>query len=144
MSTFRRCSRPGCGRPAVATLSYAHAESTAFIGPLAPTSSPHAWDLCEKHAASVSVPVGWQLVTVEEDDFFDDEDLTALAEAVREAGRNTSGLQINPSTQGDEEAQYKDGGGRHRREGHPALRKRADSADPTTRRAHLHVVRDSE
>ncbi|MGX6515446.1 MAG: DUF3499 family protein, partial [Corynebacterium amycolatum] len=29
MSVFRRCCRPGCGKPAVATLTYAYAESTA-------------------------------------------------------------------------------------------------------------------
>ncbi|MDH4657523.1 DUF3499 domain-containing protein [Corynebacterium pyruviciproducens] len=94
MNTFRRCCRPGCGRPAVATLSYAYSESTAYLGPLAPTSNPHMWDLCEKHAESIRPPVGWTLLKYEDlgFDYEEDDDLTALAEAVREAGRTQTGL----------------------------------------------------
>lgn len=109
VNTYRRCCRPGCGRPAVATLIYAYAESTAVVGPLAPVQDPHAWDLCERHSAHITAPVGWELVRVEEVDIDDDldefgdfdelglqgmdeADLTALAAAVREAGRVTTGL----------------------------------------------------
>ncbi|WP_026157145.1 DUF3499 domain-containing protein [Corynebacterium capitovis] len=102
MNTFRRCCRPGCGRPAVATLIYAYAESTAVVGPLAPVQEPHAWDLCERHSAHITAPVGWDMVRVEHVDIddiddealeeLDEEDLTALAVAVREAGRVTTGL----------------------------------------------------
>ncbi|MGZ7495982.1 DUF3499 domain-containing protein [Corynebacterium sp. ZY180755] len=90
MNPIRRCSRPGCGKPAVATLTYAYAQSTAVVGPLVRNSDPHSWDLCEHHASRITAPRGWELVHV--DDVEDDEDLTALAEAVREAGRTTSGL----------------------------------------------------
>lgn len=83
----------------MATLVYAYAESTAVIGPLAPAPDPHAWDLCERHSSHITAPVGWELVRVEhveitddELDAMDDNDLTALAEAVREAGRVTTGL----------------------------------------------------
>lgn len=83
----------------MATLVYAYADSTAVIGPLAPAPDPHAWDLCEHHASHITAPVGWELVRVEEVDITDDEleamdeeDLTALANAVREAGRVTTGL----------------------------------------------------
>ena len=84
MNQFRRCSRPGCGQPAVATLTYAYAQSTAFIGPLKSNNDPHSWDLCEHHAARITAPLGWELLRV--DDFEEDEELTALAEAVREGG----------------------------------------------------------
>lgn len=99
MNVYRRCCRPGCGRPAVATLIYAYADSTAVIGPLAPTPDPHAWDLCERHSAHITAPVGWEMVRVEHveldpNDDAEDEtnDITALAAAVREAGRVTTGL----------------------------------------------------
>lgn len=83
----------------MATLIYAYADSTAVIGPLAPVTDPHAWDLCERHSSHITAPVGWELVRVEHvelegDDNADPEasDITALAEAVREAGRLTTGL----------------------------------------------------
>ena len=80
-----------CSHVAVATLTYAYARQTAFIGPLIPSGNPHSWDLCEKHASKITAPLGWELLRVA--DLGDDEDdLTALAEAVREAGGTTSGL----------------------------------------------------
>lgn len=62
MSQIRRCSRAGCPHPAVATLTYAHGQSTAYIGPLAPTQDVHSWDLCANHADRITAPLGWQLV----------------------------------------------------------------------------------
>jgi hypothetical protein len=86
----RKCSRTGCGSPAVATLTYAYAESTAVVGPLATYSEPHSYDLCEEHALRLTVPRGWEVVR-HDGEFAAPEptvdDLTALAEAVREAGR---------------------------------------------------------
>lgn len=86
----RRCSRPGCKNPAVVTLTYAYSDSTAVVGPLATVDEPHSWDLCEIHGSRITAPMGWELVRHE--GVFsrpspDEEDLTALAEAVREAGR---------------------------------------------------------
>jgi hypothetical protein len=76
--------------PAVATLTYAYADSTAVVGPLATYSEPHSYDLCEEHALRLTVPRGWEVVR-HEGEFVPPEpsfdDLTALAEAVREAGR---------------------------------------------------------
>lgn len=60
--TFRSCSRSGCPRAAVATLTYDHAASTAVLGPLVANCDPHAYDLCEEHAQSLTVPRGWQAV----------------------------------------------------------------------------------
>lgn len=86
----RRCSRNGCPRQAVATLTYVYNESTAVIGPLAAFAEPHTYDLCEPHARSLTVPRGWEVVRHEGE--FEPpppttDDLVALAEAVREAAR---------------------------------------------------------
>lgn len=90
MWSVRKCSRTGCHEPAVATLTYAYLESTAVVGPLATSSEPHSYDLCEAHATRLTVPRGWEVVR-HEGDFSPPEptvdELTALAEAVREAGR---------------------------------------------------------
>jgi hypothetical protein len=86
----RRCSRTGCINPAVATLTYVYADSTAVVGPLATYAEPHSYDLCERHALRLTAPRGWDVVR-HEGEFAEPEpsvdDLTALAEAVREAGR---------------------------------------------------------
>ncbi len=90
MRKVRRCSRTGCTNPAVATLTYVYAESTAVVGPLATSAEPHSYDLCEAHALRLTAPRGWDVVR-HEGEFSEPEpsvdDLTALAEAVREAGR---------------------------------------------------------
>jgi hypothetical protein len=57
----RSCARPGCGKGAVATLSYAYADSTVVLEDLADESHPMVHDLCEMHASGVRVPVGWTL-----------------------------------------------------------------------------------
>jgi Protein of unknown function (DUF3499) len=82
----RRCCRPGCPHYAVATLTFVYSDSTAVIGPLATAREPHSWDLCVNHASRITAPRGWELVrhagpltAPAEDD-----DLIALAEAVRE------------------------------------------------------------
>ncbi len=86
--SMRRCCRPGCKNPAVATLTYVYSDSTAVVGPLATVAEPHSWDLCGTHASRITAPKGWDMVR-HEGSFAttpDDDDLTALAEAVREAG----------------------------------------------------------
>jgi hypothetical protein len=88
--SVRRCSRAGCANPAVATLTYAYSESTAVVGPLATYSEPHSYDLCEEHALRLTVPRGWEVVRHDGEFAVPEpsvDDLTALAEAVREAGR---------------------------------------------------------
>jgi hypothetical protein len=58
---------------------------------LATASEPHSYDLCEAHALRLTVPKGWEVVR-HEGEFAAPEqsadELTALAEAVREAGRS--------------------------------------------------------
>lgn len=85
----RQCSRPGCAQPAVATLTFVYAESVAVVGPLASTDEPHSWDLCDDHASRITVPRGWEMMRSAggwATPAADEDDLTALAEAVREAG----------------------------------------------------------
>jgi len=88
--SMRGCCRPGCNRSAVATLTYVYSDSTAVVGPLATVDEPHSWDLCEVHASTTTAPKGWEMVRYEggfTTSTPDEDDLTALAEAVREAGR---------------------------------------------------------
>lgn len=72
------------------TLTYAYAESTAVLGPLAPFVEPHSYDLCQPHAQRLSVPRGWSVLRVDEESGEPRrslDDLEALADAVREAAR---------------------------------------------------------
>lgn len=90
MRILRKCCRPGCNNTAAATLTFVYSDSTAVVGPLATSAEPHSWDLCELHAVRITAPLNWELVR-HEGRFAvgepDEDDLTALAEAVREAGR---------------------------------------------------------
>src|SRR6201991_5160317 len=86
----RSCSRSGCARSAVATLTYVYSDSTAVVGPLATFAEPHSYDLCEEHAVRLTVPRGWEVMR--HDGEFPApiphaDDLEALADAVREAAR---------------------------------------------------------
>jgi hypothetical protein len=82
----RRCCRPGCPHYAVATLTFVYSDSTAVIGPLATSRDPHSWDLCVSHAGRITAPRGWELVRHSGPLATnpDEDDLIALAEAVRE------------------------------------------------------------
>jgi hypothetical protein len=90
VSPVRRCSRTACGRPAVTTLTYVYADQTAVVGPLATYAEPHSYDLCEVHAERLSAPRGWEVMRLAPDPSTippSTDDLLALADAVREAGR---------------------------------------------------------
>lgn len=90
VSLARRCSRTACGRPAVNTLTYVYADQTAVLGPLATYAEPHAYDLCELHSERLSAPRGWEVLRLAPDPRAQGpstDDLLALADAVREAGR---------------------------------------------------------
>ncbi|WP_216896375.1 DUF3499 domain-containing protein [Nocardia alni] len=123
---MRRCCRPACKNPAVATLTYVYSDSTAVVGPLVTVAEPHSWDLCETHASRITAPKGWDMVR-HEGGFSspDDDDLTALAEAVREAG-------MRRRTPEPEQRGYPD---------QPAPQRSARPAR-TGRRGHLRVLPD--
>jgi hypothetical protein len=90
VSPVRRCSRTACGRPAVATLTYVYADSTAVLGPLATYAEPHCYDLCSEHSERLTAPRGWEVVRLATDNTSvrpSGDDLEALANAVREAAR---------------------------------------------------------
>ncbi|MYS24440.1 Protein of unknown function [Streptomyces sp. DvalAA-14] len=94
MSPVRRCSRTACGRPAVATLTYVYADSTAVLGPLATYAEPHCYDLCSEHSERLTAPRGWEVVRLATDSgpvVPSGDDLEALANAVREAARPQRG-----------------------------------------------------
>ncbi|MDQ6850859.1 MAG: DUF3499 domain-containing protein [Actinomycetota bacterium] len=90
MRAARRCTRTACERPAVATLTYAYADLTAVVGPLASFAEPHSYDLCEPHAVRLTVPRGWEVLRHVGEfpaPIPHGDDLEALADAVREAAR---------------------------------------------------------
>ena len=124
MSLSRRCSRTACPKGAVATLTYVYSDQTAVVGPLATFAEPHTYDLCADHAERLTPPRGWEIVRlageyVEPEPSHDD--LLALANAVREAGRPRLGEPAAPARYPGE----------------------ADSgALETARRGHLRVLRD--
>ena len=87
------CAERAAGsRPAVATLTYVYADSTAVLGPLATYAEPHCYDLCAEHAERLTAPRGWEVMRLAPDAQAvgpSDDDLLALADAVREAARPT-------------------------------------------------------
>ncbi|MBM6405945.1 DUF3499 domain-containing protein [Phycicoccus sp. CSK15P-2] len=90
MNLSRTCTKTGCRQPAVATLTYAYSDRAAVLGPLATYSEPHTYDLCADHAGRLTAPRGWEvlrLVTEYPEPQPTSDDLLALADAVREAGR---------------------------------------------------------
>ncbi|HEY3534765.1 MAG TPA: DUF3499 domain-containing protein [Pedococcus sp.] len=126
MSLSRRCSRTACPRGAIATLTYVYSDQTAVVGPLATFAEPHTYDLCAEHAERMTAPRGWEVVRlageyVEPEPSHDD--LLALANAVREAGRPRLGDPVAA----------------------PAARRPDEAASGTVetgRRGHLRVLRD--
>ena len=94
MRHVRGCTRTGCSRSAVATLTYAYSDLTAVVGPLATFAEPHSYDLCEEHALRLTVPRGWEVLRHEGEfpaPIPHADDLEALADAVRDAARAEPG-----------------------------------------------------
>jgi hypothetical protein len=122
----RQCSKTGCTGPAVATLTYVYRDSTAVLGPLATYAEPHTYDLCARHAERLTAPRGWEVMRLSGEcapPSPTSDDLLALANAVREAGRP------RPTVAPERPDQ---------------LRREASSgAVEVGRRGHLRVLRDS-
>ncbi len=77
----------------MATLTFVYSDSTAVVGPLATAREPHSWDLCVGHAGRITAPRGWDLVRHAGPlpTHPDEDDLVALADAVREGGPGERG-----------------------------------------------------
>ena len=73
----------------MATLTYVYSDSTAVVGPMATVREPHTWDLCLGHATRITAPRGWDLLrhAAPLPTNPDEDDLVALAEAVRDLGQ---------------------------------------------------------
>ena len=57
----RQCARPGCRDFAAATFAYDYAGRTVWLDDVADEAHPSTYDLCRRHATSMTVPQGWQL-----------------------------------------------------------------------------------
>ena len=57
----RLCSKVGCAREAVTTLTYDYGDQMAVLGPLGAGTDPHAHDLCAIHTTRISVTKGWDV-----------------------------------------------------------------------------------
>lgn len=87
MGAMRRCSKTGCQRNALATLTYNYADSAMVIGPLSRRAEPHTYDLCGEHAAAMTAPKGWEVLRLELPERYEPvpgpDDLLAVANALR-------------------------------------------------------------
>jgi hypothetical protein len=96
---LRSCKHPTCTARPVATLTFSYADSTAVLGPLAMRPEPHTYDLCERHAESLTPPRGWEVIRLQPETVDvgpSSEDLEVLADHVRERGRRAVGLDAPP------------------------------------------------
>jgi hypothetical protein len=61
-SRLRRiCARAGCNAPAVATLRFEPTERLAWLAELDEAAARTQGDLCQRHAAALVLPRGWEL-----------------------------------------------------------------------------------
>jgi hypothetical protein len=85
-------------------------DSTAVLGPLAAYVEPHCYDLCEKHAARLVVPLGWEVDYLPKDPAQERaDDLEALANVVREAGPPDRSRRERPGTAAEPRSAAPDG-----------------------------------
>ena len=91
MNLSRRCSKTACRGPAVATLTYVYSDRAAVLGPFATYAEPHTYDLCWSSTPPASPPPVAGRSSASSTDYPEPQpttdDLLALADAVREAGR---------------------------------------------------------
>lgn len=58
---MRRCARVSCPAEPVATISLRYADRLIVIGGLLPQRDPRLLDLCSRHLAAMTPPVGWRV-----------------------------------------------------------------------------------
>ena len=72
-------------------MTFDYRERSAIIGPLSSHRNPGAYDFCREHAEKLTAPRGWEVVHLT-NSFSppppNDEELMALANAVKAAARN--------------------------------------------------------
>ena len=110
----------------MATLTYVYRDSTAVLGPLATYAEPHTYDLCARHAERLTAPRGWEVMRLSGEyapPSPSSDDLLALANAFREAGRPRPAVATERPDQ-------------LRREG-------STGVVEVARRGHLRILRDS-
>ena len=134
MNRRRLCTRTACGRSAVATLTYVYADSTAVVGPLATYAEPHCYDLCAEHSMRLTGPRGWDIVRLDLGPLADprtanDDDLTALVDAVREVTSQATSPAARPAT---------------RPATSPAATDQRPEHEAAGRRGHLRMVRSPD
>ncbi|MEO6999596.1 MAG: DUF3499 domain-containing protein [Terracoccus sp.] len=144
----RGCSKTGCARPAVATLTYAYADRAVVLGPLATYAEPHTYDLCLVHAERMTAPRGWDVVRVGEfsEPALATDDLLALADAVREQGHGQGqGKGHGPRTSrpGGSSGRSVGADGPRAPAATEAAAEAGSGAVEAGRRGHLRILRDS-
>lgn len=92
-SGVRRCSRPACPHPPVASMSYDYTASTVYVGRLSAERDPSLYDLCRSHLDRTSAPRGWTvlrepLVAVSPDGSVAGSDWTRGDESVAQSARS--------------------------------------------------------
>ncbi len=138
MGLTRGCSKTGCARPAVATLTYAYGDRAIVVGPLATYAEPHSYDLCLTHAERLTAPRGWEVVRLGgeySEPALAEDDLLALADAVREAGR--------PRTQRPGAARAERAVAGQGRAAAQAAAEAESGVVESGRRGHLRILRDN-
>jgi hypothetical protein len=60
-SPRRLCARAGCNAPAAATLRFQPTERRAWLAELDESAVRTQGDLCQRHAAALVLPRGWEL-----------------------------------------------------------------------------------
>lgn len=76
------------------------------VGPLSVYAEPHTYDLCDRHAASVTPPRGWEVLRLNLPGVPKQvDDLLALADAVRESPEARAAARARSQTQAETQHQ---------------------------------------
>lgn len=57
----RQCARPDCAEHATSTFGYDYGQGTVWLVDLTEEAHPATYDMCQRHANALRVPIGWQL-----------------------------------------------------------------------------------
>jgi hypothetical protein len=80
-------------------LTFTYRDATAVLGPLSTEKDPNGYDLCSAHADAVVPPRGWEVIRLAPEMELarrDEDEIMALADAVRERGVPRPGAQYPP------------------------------------------------